>query len=63
MNKIGLALQGGGSQGAFAWGVLDRILELDQKQLDFESICGTSAGAINAVVMAYCLHTGGRMEA
>ena len=63
MNKIGLALQGGGSHGAFAWGVLDRILELDQKQLDFESICGTSAGAINAVVMAYGLHTGGRMEA
>jgi len=63
MGKIGLALQGGGSHGAFAWGVLDRLLELDQKQLDFESICGTSAGAINTVVMAYGLHIGGRMKA
>jgi NTE family protein len=63
MNKIGLALQGGGAHGAFTWGVLDRLLELDQSQLDFESICGTSAGAINAVVMAYGLHTGGRMMA
>ena len=63
MNKIGLALQGGGSHGAFAWGVLDRLLELDQKELDFESICGTSAGAVNAVVMAYGMHIGGRMKA
>ena len=63
MNKIGLALQGGGSHGAFAWGVLDRLLELDEKDLDFESICGTSAGAINAVVMTYGLHIGGRLKA
>jgi NTE family protein len=62
-NKIGLALQGGGSHGAFAWGVLDRLLELKEEELDFESICGTSAGAVNAVAMAYGLHIGGREKA
>lgn len=61
MSKIGLALQGGGSHGAFTWGVLDRLLE--QEDLEFDSICGTSAGAVNAVVMAYGLETGGREKA
>jgi NTE family protein len=55
---INLALQGGGAHGAFAWGVLDRLLE--DERLDFEGIVGTSAGAMNAVVMAYGLATGGR---
>ena len=63
MNSIGLALQGGGSHGAFAWGVLDRLLELDEKDLRFESVCGTSAGAVNAVVMTYGMHVGGRIKA
>jgi NTE family protein len=63
MNTIGLALQGGGSHGAFAWGVLDRLLELDEKDLGFESVCGTSAGAVNAVVMTYGMHVGGRIKA
>ena len=63
MNKIGLALQGGGSHGAFSWGVLDRLLELEENELGFDSICGTSAGAINAVVMTYGMHIGGRMKA
>ena len=63
MNTIGLALQGGGSHGAFTWGVLDRLLELDETELSFDSICGTSAGAINATVMTYGLHIGGRMKA
>jgi NTE family protein len=63
MNTIGLALQGGGSHGAFTWGVLDRLLELDETELGFDSICGTSAGAINATVMTYGLHIGGRMKA
>jgi len=61
MKKIGLALQGGGSHGAFTWGVLDRLLELDD--LEFSSVCGTSAGAINAVVMSYGLHKGGKKMA
>jgi NTE family protein len=63
MNTIGLALQGGGSHGAFSWGVLDRLLELDEKNLRFESVCGTSAGAVNAVVMTYGMHVGGRIKA
>ena len=61
MNRVGLALQGGGSHGAFTWGVLDRLLELDD--LEFASISGTSAGAINAVVLSYGLHKGGRQLA
>lgn len=63
MNSVGLALQGGGSHGAFTWGVLDRLLELGEDELGFLSVCGTSAGAVNAVVMAYGLHVGGRMKA
>ncbi len=48
--KIDLALQGGGSHGAFTWGVLDRLLA--DERIDIEAISGTSAGAVNAVVMA-----------
>jgi NTE family protein len=47
---IDLALQGGGSHGAFTWGVLDRLLE--ERQFTIEAISGTSAGAMNAAVMA-----------
>ena len=47
--KIALALQGGGAHGAFTWGVLDRILE--DETLEIIGITGTSAGAMNAVVM------------
>ena len=55
--KINLALQGGGSHGAFTWGVLDRILE--DGRLEFEAISGTSAGAMNAVVCADGMMKGG----
>ena len=55
---INLALQGGGTHGAFTWGVLDRLLEDDR--LDFEGLVATSAGAMNASVMAYGLAAGGR---
>ena len=48
---ISLALQGGGSHGAFTWGVLDTLLA--NRSLWVEGISGTSAGAMNAVVMAY----------
>jgi NTE family protein len=48
--RIDLALQGGGAHGAFTWGVLDRLLE--DKRLEIEAISGTSAGAMNAVVLA-----------
>lgn len=47
---IDLALQGGGSHGAFTWGVLDRLLEEPLLQID--AISGTSAGAMNAAVLA-----------
>ena len=40
---IDLALQGGGSHGAFTWGVLDRLLE--EERLRIVAISGTSAGA------------------
>jgi len=48
--KVNLALQGGGSHGAFTWGVLDALLE--DGRFDFEGISATSAGSMNAVVMA-----------
>ena len=47
---VDLALQGGGAHGAFTWGVLDRLLE--EKRLRIDGISGTSAGAMNAVVLA-----------
>ena len=50
---VNLALQGGGSHGAFTWGVLDTLLE--DGRLGFEGISGTSAGAMNAVAMAHGL--------
>lgn len=50
MPTINLALQGGGSHGAFTWGVLDALLE--DGQLEFEGLSGTSAGAVNAVALA-----------
>lgn len=50
-HSINLALQGGGSHGAFTWGVLDALLE--DGRISFEGISGTSAGAMNAVAMAH----------
>ncbi|MFO7476788.1 MAG: patatin-like phospholipase family protein [Methyloceanibacter sp.] len=47
---VDLALQGGGAHGAFTWGVLDRLLE--EPWLKIEGISGTSAGAMNAAVLA-----------
>lgn len=47
---VNLALQGGGSHGAFAWGVLDRLIE--DGRLAFDGISATSAGAMNAAVLA-----------
>ncbi|KRA00402.1 patatin [Mesorhizobium sp. Root157] len=55
--KINIALQGGGSHGAFSWGVLDRILE--DGRLDIVAVSGTSAGAMNAVALADGLERGG----
>jgi NTE family protein len=55
--KINLALQGGGAHGAFTWGVLDALLE--DERIDIEGISGTSAGAMNAVMLADGLARGG----
>lgn len=57
-HTINLALQGGGAHGAFTWGVLDALLE--DGRVRFEGISGTSAGAMNAVVLANGLMSGGR---
>ena len=58
VKRIDLALQGGGAHGAFTWGVLDRLLE--DARLEIDAISGTSAGAMNAVVLAHGLMAGGR---
>jgi NTE family protein len=55
---VGLALQGGGSHGAYVWGILDYFLE--DGRLDLEGICGTSAGSVNGVLCACGLLEGGR---
>lgn len=47
---LNLALQGGGAHGAFTWGVLDALLE--DGRFDFDGLCGTSSGAMNAVALA-----------
>ena len=58
---VDLALQGGGSHGAYTWGVLDRLLE--EPWLEIDGISGTSAGAMNAAVLAYGYSVGGRRGA
>lgn len=54
---VELALQGGGAHGAFTWGVLDRLLADERLRID--ALSGTSAGAMNAVVLADGLARGG----
>ncbi|WP_448530231.1 patatin-like phospholipase family protein [Raineya sp.] len=61
MKTLDLALQGGGSHGAFTWGVIERLLEDERLQID--GLCGTSAGAMNATIVAYGLMQGGRKGA
>jgi NTE family protein len=56
--SVNLALQGGGTHGAFAWGALDRLLE--DERIAIDGISATSAGAMNAVVLAYGWAVGGR---
>jgi NTE family protein len=56
--KLSLALQGGGSYGAFTWGVLERLLE--EPSCDIDAISGASVGAVNAALLACGLVTGGR---
>ena len=58
---VNLALQGGGAHGAFAWGALDAILQ--DARIDIEAVSATSAGAMNAVVLADALSEGDRDHA
>ncbi len=58
---VTLALQGGGSLGAFSWGVLDRLL--DEPTIRIGAVSGASAGAMNAAMLAQGLATGGPGEA
>ncbi len=57
-SSVDLALQGGGSHGAFTWGTLDKLLE--DATIDFAGISGTSAGALNGAVLVTGLVHGGR---
>ncbi|MEO8558899.1 MAG: patatin-like phospholipase family protein [Rhodospirillales bacterium] len=61
IKHLNLALQGGGAHGAFTWGVLDRLLE--DERIEIEGISGTSAGAINAAVLAQGYAENGRAGA
>ena len=59
--QLSLALQGGGSHGAFEWGVLDRLLE--DENLEIRAVTAASAGAMNAVCLAQGLIDDGRAGA
>lgn len=59
--KINLAIQGGGAHGAYAWGILDKLLEEDI--FEFNGISATSAGSMNAIVLAQGLIEGGNDKA
>jgi NTE family protein len=58
---IGLALQGGGSWGAYTWGVLDALLA--SRSISIAQLSGTSAGAINAAIVASALAKGSAADA
>ena len=59
--RIAFALQGGGAHGALSWGILDRLLE--EPSVDFVGASGTSAGAMNAIILADGMVRGGREQA
>jgi NTE family protein len=59
--SVCLALQGGGSHGAYTWGVVERLLE--EPDVEIEAVSGASAGAMNAVVLTYGYMNGGRQGA
>lgn len=59
--KIAVALQGGGAHGAFAWGVMDRLLQ--EKDIEVIGTCGTSAGGMNAACVIEGMIKGGNEAA
>ncbi|MBX9804668.1 MAG: patatin-like phospholipase family protein [Alphaproteobacteria bacterium] len=56
--KISIGMQGGGSHGAFTWGILDYILE--DGRLDIEGVSGTSAGGMNCLALTQGMAEGGK---
>src|SRR5262245_42601296 len=60
-HKVALHCKGGGSHGAFTWGVLDRLL--DEATIDISGVMGTSAGAISGAILVDGLVGGGPMQA
>ena len=61
IKKVSIAMQGGGAHGAFAWGVMDRLLEEDD--IYIEGVSGTSAGGMNAASVVDGLIHGGNAGA
>jgi NTE family protein len=61
VKTVNLALQGGGSHGAYTWGVLDALAE--DARIEITAISGASAGTMNAVVFASGMSEGGREAA
>lgn len=61
VKRINVGLQGGGSHGAFTWGVLDRLLA--DRRIEIDSVTGASAGAMNAIVLAQGMANGSAEEA
>ena len=61
VKTVNLALQGGGSHGAYTWGVLDALAE--DTRIEISAISGASAGTMNAVVFASGMCEGGREAA
>ena len=59
--NLNLALQGGGSHGAYTWGVLNRLLE--ENNLSIDGISGASAGAMNAIALVQGYAENGRKGA
>ena len=56
VKPVNLALQGGGSHGAYSWGALDALLE--DERIEIVGVSGASSGAMNAVVFAAGLQEG-----
>ncbi|MAS86994.1 MAG: alpha/beta hydrolase [Micavibrio sp.] len=55
VKTINIALQGGGSHGAYTWGILDALN--DDERIDIEGISATSAGSMNA-----CAYASGKLK-
>lgn len=59
--RLNIALQGGGSHGAYTWGVLDSLLA--DERISIEGVCGTSAGGMNAAAVVMGILQGGNQGA